>query len=97
MCLLSYEIGWFQNFKLPICKIQSLESLFKYCLVALSKNGKNDKEKIDDVNVDLEGTVNVLLWVQFMLLSPNNHLCVIDEELQINDKNINNSNKISIS
>lgn len=65
-------------------------------LVALSKNGKNDKEKINDVYVDLEGTIDVLLWVQFMLLTPNNHLCVIDEELQINDKNINNSNKISI-
>lgn len=66
-------------------------------LVALSKNGKNDKEKIDDVYVDLEGTIDVLLWVQFMLLTPNNHLCVIDEELQINDKTLTTATKFQSS
>lgn len=51
-------------------------------LVAFSKKGENDKEQVDDVNVDLEGAVDVLLWVQLMLLTPHHHLGVIDEELE---------------
>ena len=51
-------------------------------LVAFSKKGENDKEEVDNVNVDLEGAVDVLLWVQLMLLTPHHHLGVIDEELE---------------
>lgn len=51
-------------------------------LVAFSKKGENDKEQVDNVDIDLEGAVDVLLWVQLMLLTPYHHLGVIDEELE---------------
>ena len=50
-------------------------------LVALAHEGEEEDEDVDDIDVQLEGAVDVLLGGQLVLLAPHDHLGVVDQEL----------------
>lgn len=51
-------------------------------LVGLAKQRQDNEEQVHHINVQLQGTVHVLLWAQLMFASTNNHLGVVDQELK---------------
>lgn len=55
--------------------------LFTAWLVWLAKQRKDDEEQVDDVQVKLQGSVDVLLWAELVLPTTHQHLRVVHQEL----------------
>lgn len=51
-------------------------------LITFAHQRQQEQEDVDNVNVQLKGTIDVLLWGQLNLPSTHDHLCVIDQELK---------------
>ena len=51
-------------------------------LVVISKEGEDDEEEVDDVQVQLERTEHVILRGELILLTANQHLGVVCQKLQ---------------
>lgn len=49
-----------------------------------TKDRENDEEEIDNIDVELQGSVHIFLGAHLVLPPTHNHLRVIDQELKYN-------------
>ena len=53
-----------------------------FLVIFAAKESKNDDKDVDNVKVKLQGSKDVFLLTQLMLLATNQHLCVVGKELK---------------